>query len=411
MVGAERGEKAIDECPMGPGVVGFAPLLEVGLLERIGLAGAIRGVLELAPGVIHLSQAELKRPASSSGQAGFGQPSLDRRPVSVRKFVPEAGCQPGQRTVVPGIMPQSLTEFSLGSVKVAELLEQAPQRGVGANQVGLLLNGLAEARLGLVEPTQLLENVTENGQREWEIGAQSDSLPAMRQGLRRLVQFEQHLAQVALGLGRDRVELHGLAKMLDRRNPVSQKPQRVGQVVVGGGEAGPEPDRFAEMGDRLVHGPQVDQCCPEITVAFGMTGLKLQGGPIGVDGAIKLPERPERCGEGGVISRLGGADRDRPAHKRGRPTGISPLERDQPQEMESIGMIGRLSQGRLVQARGLLEPALPVVLDRCPQIDRHGPGSSGRVIASRHLATLVDNVGRFARGETLLNIVDKPLWY
>ena len=148
---------------MGPGVVGFARLLEVGLLERIGLAGAIRGVLELAPGVIHLSQAELKRPASSSGQAGFGQPSLDRRPVGVRKFVPEAGCQPGQRTGVPGIMPQSLTEFSLGSVKVAELLEQAPQRGVGASQVGLLLNGLAEARLGLVEPTQLLENVTE----EW----------------------------------------------------------------------------------------------------------------------------------------------------------------------------------------------------------------------------------------------------
>src|SRR5271166_3865423 len=135
----KRGEKAIDECPMGPGVVGFAPLLEVGLLERIGLAGAIRGVLELAPGVIHLSQAELKRPASSSGQAGFGQPSLDRRPVGVRKFVPEAGCQPGQRTGVPGIMPQSLTEFSLGSVKVAELLEQAPQRGVGASQVGLLL--------------------------------------------------------------------------------------------------------------------------------------------------------------------------------------------------------------------------------------------------------------------------------
>ena len=55
-------------------------------------------------------------------------------------------------------------------------------------------------------------------------------------------------------------------------------------------EVGPEPDRFAEMADCLVHGPQVDQCCPEITVAFGMIGLKRQGGPIGVDGAIKLPE-------------------------------------------------------------------------------------------------------------------------
>ena len=30
---------------MGPGVVALAPLLEVGPLERIGLAGKIRGVL------------------------------------------------------------------------------------------------------------------------------------------------------------------------------------------------------------------------------------------------------------------------------------------------------------------------------------------------------------------------------
>jgi phosphoglycerate dehydrogenase-like enzyme len=35
----------------------------------------------------------------------------------------------------------------------------------------------------------------------------------------------------------------------------------------------------------------------------------------------------------------------------------------------------------------------------------------GTVIASRHLATLVENVGRFARGETLFNIVDKTLWF
>jgi phosphoglycerate dehydrogenase-like enzyme len=33
------------------------------------------------------------------------------------------------------------------------------------------------------------------------------------------------------------------------------------------------------------------------------------------------------------------------------------------------------------------------------------------VIASRHLATLVDNVGRFARGEELRNVVDKRLWF
>ena len=33
------------------------------------------------------------------------------------------------------------------------------------------------------------------------------------------------------------------------------------------------------------------------------------------------------------------------------------------------------------------------------------------VIAGRHLATLVENVGRFARGEPLVNVVDKALWF
>jgi phosphoglycerate dehydrogenase-like enzyme len=33
------------------------------------------------------------------------------------------------------------------------------------------------------------------------------------------------------------------------------------------------------------------------------------------------------------------------------------------------------------------------------------------VIAGRHLETLVENVGRFARGEPLLNVVDKALWF
>jgi phosphoglycerate dehydrogenase-like enzyme len=33
------------------------------------------------------------------------------------------------------------------------------------------------------------------------------------------------------------------------------------------------------------------------------------------------------------------------------------------------------------------------------------------VIAGRHLATLVDNVGRFVKGETLKNVVDKAAWY
>jgi phosphoglycerate dehydrogenase-like enzyme len=33
------------------------------------------------------------------------------------------------------------------------------------------------------------------------------------------------------------------------------------------------------------------------------------------------------------------------------------------------------------------------------------------VIAGRHLASLVENVGRFSRGELLLNVVDKSLWF
>jgi hypothetical protein len=33
------------------------------------------------------------------------------------------------------------------------------------------------------------------------------------------------------------------------------------------------------------------------------------------------------------------------------------------------------------------------------------------VIAGRHLATLAENVGRFVRGEELLNVVDKSLWF
>lgn len=33
------------------------------------------------------------------------------------------------------------------------------------------------------------------------------------------------------------------------------------------------------------------------------------------------------------------------------------------------------------------------------------------VIAERHLATLVENVGRFARGDRLLNVVNKALWF
>ena len=40
----------------------------------------------------------------------------------------------------------------------------------------------------------------------------------------------------------------------------------------------------------------------------------------------------------------------------------------------------------------------------------HVAGASPR-IAERHLHVLLDNVGRFARGEPLTNVVDKPRWF
>jgi phosphoglycerate dehydrogenase-like enzyme len=43
-------------------------------------------------------------------------------------------------------------------------------------------------------------------------------------------------------------------------------------------------------------------------------------------------------------------------------------------------------------------------------ITPHTAGYS-TAIAGRHLATLVENVGRFARGEPLINVVDKAAWY
>ena len=40
----------------------------------------------------------------------------------------------------------------------------------------------------------------------------------------------------------------------------------------------------------------------------------------------------------------------------------------------------------------------------------HVAGSSPR-IAERHLAVLLDNVARFARGEPLATVVDKRRWF
>ncbi len=152
-----------------------------------------------------------------------------------------------------------------------------------------------------------------------------------------------------MSLCRAGVELHGVAEILNRGQPVSLKPQRVGQVVVRGGQVGLEPDSFAEMDDCLVHGPQVDQGRAEVAMACGLIGLEFEGGPISGDGPIKLSERPERRGQSGVVNRRGRLDRDRAAHQCGRPPGISPLERHQPQEMECVGMIRHPGQGRLIQ--------------------------------------------------------------
>jgi phosphoglycerate dehydrogenase-like enzyme len=43
-------------------------------------------------------------------------------------------------------------------------------------------------------------------------------------------------------------------------------------------------------------------------------------------------------------------------------------------------------------------------------ITPHVAGNSPR-IAERHLATLLDNIGRFVRGDELINVVDKKLWF
>jgi phosphoglycerate dehydrogenase-like enzyme len=43
-------------------------------------------------------------------------------------------------------------------------------------------------------------------------------------------------------------------------------------------------------------------------------------------------------------------------------------------------------------------------------ITPHSAAASPRV-AERHLATLLDNVRRFARGEKLRNVVDKQQWF
>jgi phosphoglycerate dehydrogenase-like enzyme len=40
----------------------------------------------------------------------------------------------------------------------------------------------------------------------------------------------------------------------------------------------------------------------------------------------------------------------------------------------------------------------------------HVAGASPR-IAERHLAVLLENVGRFARGEPLTTVVDKARWF
>ena len=80
--------------------------------------------------------------------------------------------------------------------------------------------------------------------------------------------------------------------------------------------------------------------------------------------------------EGGLVWRY----RNGPAHKFDSPVWISPLESDQTEEVEGLGMIGLLRQGRLIEPRSLIEPALPVVIDRRTQVDTHRSGTSREVM-------------------------------
>jgi phosphoglycerate dehydrogenase-like enzyme len=79
-------------------------------------------------------------------------------------------------------------------------------------------------------------------------------------------------------------------------------------------------------------------------------------------------------------------------------------------------LVDALSAGRLAGAALDVQEIEPLPADH-PLWDFENviltPHTAGysTVIASRHMKALVDNVGRFARGERLANIVDKAFWF
>ena len=168
--------------------------------------------------------------------------------------------------------------------------------------------------------------------------------------------------------------------MLDRGDRVSLESQRIAQIVVSGREIGTQADRGSEVVDGLFHGTQVDQRRTEIAVVLGMIRLKRQRRPVSRHRASDLSQCPVCLGEGGVEGRVVGPDGDRPAHERHRSARVPSLEREEAQKVQRVGIVGFLSESRLITARGLVEPALPVMLNRRAQIESHGCNPSREVM-------------------------------
>ena len=76
-----------------------------------------------------------------------------------------------------------------------------------------------------------------------------------------------------------------------------------------------------------------------------------------------------------MVRCLIGTQGNRPAQKCLGPCGIAALKSRQPQQVQRVGMVRFRRQDRLVVPGGLLNPALPVELDRFLQNIGHGLAS------------------------------------
>ena len=163
--------------------------------------------------------------------------------------------------------------------------------------------------------------------------------------------LEEELAEVALDLGGRRREPRGGAEVFQGGVALAHELQRVAQVVVRRGEVGPEPDGRAEVPQGGGDVAPVDQHRPQVTEDLGVLGLEPQRGHGALDGAVELTEHPVRLGEAQVVRRLAGLEGDRPADERDGPPGVAALECHDTEQVQGVGPVGVLGQGRLVDGR------------------------------------------------------------